>query len=128
MTTVFAFLPQPKPLQGAPAQGFSGTAAVRRVGRLKHDLRQNAPTTGVIADSVTFKAPPTAPEAPFVGVRVWLLRAVDGYKAWEGYSDATGQYRATGLEVGAAYIPVGINLAGDFKAVAAGPVVAVEGI
>jgi len=113
-------------IQGIPARIYSSTTPSGKPGRLKNDARQVNATGGVIADSVTFKAPPTAPEAPFVGVRVWLLRAVDGYKAWEGYSDIVGQYRAEGLETGVAYVAVGIDPAGNFKSVAAGPVVARE--
>jgi hypothetical protein len=70
------------------------------------------------------KASPTAPEVPFVRGRVWLLRALDGYKAWDGFTDAAGRYSADGLELGVAYIPVGIDPTGTHKASAAGPAIA----
>lgn len=58
--------------------------------------------------------------------RIWALRLVDGYKAWEGFSDAVGNYHATGLEVGVAYVVIGIDTAGEHKCTAGGPVVAVK--
>ena len=57
---------------------------------------------------------------------MWLLRALDGFKAWEGHSDAQGYYRAEGLELGVAYIAVAIDPWGNHKTVGAGPVVAQE--
>ena len=113
-------------LQGAPGAQFSGFLALPRPQRLQPDYRQNTPTTGVIADYMMLKASPTAPEVPFARGRVWLLRAADGFKAWEGYSDAQGYYRAEGLELGVSYIAVGIDPWGNHKAVGAGPVVAQE--
>ena len=113
-------------LQGAPGVQFSGLQALPRPQRLQPDYRHNTPTTGVIADYMMLKASPTAPEVPFVRGRVWLLRAIDGYKAWEGYSDAQGYYRAEGLELGVAYIAVAIDPWGNHKTVGAGPVVAQE--
>lgn len=111
-------------LQGAPGVLFSGLQALPRLQRLQPDYRHGKPITGAIADYMMLKASPTAPEVPFVRGRVWLLRAIDGYKAWEGYSDAQGYYRAEGLELGVAYIPVGIDPTGTHKASAAGPAVA----
>ena len=111
-------------LQGAPGVQFSGLQALPRPQRLQPDYRQNTPTTGVIADYMMLKASPTAPEVPFARGRVWLLRAIDGYKAWEGFTDAQGRYRAEGLELGVDYIPVGIDPTGQHKASAAGPAVA----
>ena len=84
------------------------------------------PTTGTITDRVMFKATPSSPESPFAQGRVWLLRLVDGYKAWEGWSNAAGYYTATGLELGVDYIAVGIDPLRNHKATGAGPVRAVE--
>lgn len=111
-------------LQGAPGVRFSGLQALPRPQRLPQDYRHANPTTGVIADYMMLKASPTAPEVPFARGRVWLLRAIDGYKAWEGWTDAAGRYSADGLELGVAYIPVGIDPTGQHKASAAGPAVA----
>ena len=111
-------------LQGAPGVRFSGLQALPRLQRLQPDYRHGNPTTGVIADYMMLKASPTAPEVPFVRGRVWLLRAIDGYKAWEGFTDAQGYYRAEGLEMGVDYIPVGIDPTGTHKASAAGPAIA----
>lgn len=88
------------------------------------DLRHLYPTNAQVSDRVMFKATPSSPEQPFAKGRVWLLRAFDGFKAWEGWSDADGYYTATGLEVGVEYIAVGIDPARNFKATGAGPVVA----
>lgn len=111
-------------LQGAPGAQFSGVLPLPHNSRLPQDYQQNTPTTGRIVDYMMLKASPTAPEVPFVRGRVWLLRAIDGYKAWEGLTDAQGYYRAEGLELGVDYIPVGIDLTGQHKASAAGPAVA----
>ncbi len=89
------------------------------------DMRQLNPTVGVVTDRVMFKATPSSPEQPFAQGRVWLLRAFDGFKAWEGWSDAAGYYTATGLEVGVEYIAVGMDPLRNFKATGAGPVTAV---
>ncbi len=93
-------------------------------GRLYQDMRHARVTSGVIADRVMFRSSASSPEAPFESGRVWLLRAADGFKAWEGWSDAQGYYRAEGLELGVAYIAVGIDPWGNHKTAAAGPVVA----
>ena len=121
-------LPQPGCMQGVPALPFAGLLPPPQPGRLLQDYRHTTTTVGVIADRVMFKASASSPEAPFVSGRVWLLRAVDGFKAWEGYSDAQGYYRAEGLELGVAYIAVGIDPWGNHKAVGAGPVVAREDV
>lgn len=117
-------LPQPAFLQGQRGMQFSGLLPLPRAQRLQPDYRHNTPTTGAIADYMMLKASPTAPEVPFARGRVWLLRAIDGYKAWEGYTDSQGRYRAEGLELGVDYIPVGIDPTGTHKASAAGPAVA----
>ncbi|MCE1193309.1 MAG: hypothetical protein LWW96_14275 [Acidovorax sp.] len=90
------------------------------------DFRQLIPTTGTITDRVMFKATPSSPESPFAQGRVWLLRLADGYKAWEGWSNAAGYYTATSLELGVDYIAVGIDPNRNHKATGAGPVRAVE--
>jgi len=124
---VLQFVPVPRPLgalQGLPGARYSGVVPVPRAGRLLQDMRHKAPTVGVIADRVMFRSSASSPEAPFATGRVWLLRAADGFKAWEGFSDAQGYYRAEGLELGVAYIAVGIDPWGNHKTAAAGPVVA----
>ncbi|SFU31661.1 hypothetical protein SAMN04489707_1001199 [Paenacidovorax caeni] len=113
-------------LQCAPGAQFSGVLPLPRPSRLPQDYRHTNPTLGVIADRVMFRASAVSPEAPFVSGRVWLLRAADGFKAWEGYSDAQGHYRAEGLELGVSYIAVAIDPWGNHKTVGAGPVVARE--
>ena len=115
-------------LQCVPGAQYSGVLRLPLPSRLPQDYRHNTPTVGVIAERVMFKASASSPEAPFASGRVWLLRAFDGYKAWEGYSDAQGYYRAEGLELGVAYIAVGIDPWGNHKAVGAGPVVAQEAV
>lgn len=119
-------LPMPGAIFGVPARTYTATAAQALPGRSVQDLRHVNSTTGVIADRVMFKTSASSPEAPFPGGRVWLLRAADGFKAWEGYSDAQGYYRAEGLELGVAYIAVAIDPWGNHKTVGAGPVVAQE--
>lgn len=94
--------------------------------RGQQDYRQAVPTTGQVRDRVMVKHTPSAPETPFAGARIWLLRLADGYRAWEGRSDQDGYYTATGLELGVEYVAVGIDLARDHKATGAGPVIAVE--
>ena len=115
-TVVLAVQPYvPPPLLGTPA-----------VGRLLQNFYTGKPASGVISDRVMFKATPSSPETPFALGRVWLLRLDDGYKAWEGWSDAAGYYTATGLELGVEYIAVGIDPYRNHKATGAGPVVATE--
>ena len=112
--------------QAVPGAQFSGALPLPQPTRLAPDYRHGAIPSGRIVDYMMLKASPTAPEVPFVRGRVWLLRAIDGYKAWEGYSDAQGCYRADGLELGVSYIAVGIDPWGNHKTVGAGPVVAQE--
>ena len=124
MSAPIVSLPLPGCLQGVPGLVFAGFAPAPVPGRLPQDYRHNASTVGRIVDYMMLKASPTAPEVPFARGRVWLLRAIDGYKAWEGFTDASGRYSADGLELGVAYIPVGIDPTGQHKAAAAGPAVA----
>lgn len=100
--------------------------ATPRVGALLTNFISGRPASGVISDRVTFKSTPSSPESPFANGRVWLLRLADGYKAWEGWSDAGGYYTATGLDLGETYIAVGIDPYRNHKATGAGPVVAAE--
>lgn len=98
---------------------------VGRIAFALRDYRQVIETTGVISDKVMIKLTASTPESPFAKGRVWLLRLSDGYKAWEGWSDADGWYTARGLELGVEYVAVGIDPYRDHKATGAGPVVAV---
>lgn len=113
-------------IQGRAPARYSALAPVPALGPLRGDYRHRVPATGVISDRVMFKATPSSPESPFAMGRVWLLRLADGFKAWEGWSNVTGHYTATGLEVGVDYIAVGIDPARNHKATGAGPVRAVE--
>lgn len=120
-----AFTQQLGAIQGARAQIYTGTATTRPAGRLAKDYRQpDADMAGMVINAVVVVPTAGAAEQLMPGARVWLLKAQDGMKVWEGYSDATGQYRATGLELGREYVPVAIDPAGQYKAAAAGPVVA----
>lgn len=121
-----ASIPAPAFIQGRPVTRFNSSASAPAPGRLRGDYRYRVPAVGTISDRVMFKATPSSPESPFAMGRVWLLRLADGFKAWEGWSNATGHYTATGLEVGVDYIAVGIDPARNHKATGAGPVRAVE--
>ncbi len=92
------------------------------------DGRFAADTRGTIASNnrVMVKASAGAPEVPMAGARVRLHRLPDGYLAWQGLSDASGYYHASGLEIGESYVPVAIDLAGTYECVASGPVVATK--
>ena len=105
---------------------FMGMETLPAVGALQRDFRHMGATHGSVTDRVMFKATPSSPELPFANGRVWLLRLADGYKAWEGSSNAAGYYTATGLELGVDYIAVGIDPNRNHKATGAGPVRAVE--
>lgn len=82
-------------------------------------------TSGIIRDRVMIKLTPSSPESPFANGLVWILRQPDGYKAWEGWSDAQGWYTARGLEVGVQYVAVGMDPLRQHKATGAGSVKAV---
>lgn len=77
-----------------------------------------------ITDRAIYKTAPGSPELPMVFAKIWLLRYEDGFKAWEGFTDANGYYHADGLEDGVAYIAVGIDGTRTYKVVGTGPVVA----
>lgn len=110
-------------IAGRPAARFSQLAPLYVVQTIARDFRYNETTTGTISDEVVVKV--DGVETPFIGGRVWLFRLKDGSKVWEGSSDSDGRYNATGLVVGVKYVPVAIDLYGNLKAVAAGPVTAV---
>ncbi len=120
--------PQPRPgfIQGLVPPKFTQLFPSPAHASLVQDYRLVGDTTGVINDRVMLKTSPSAPEVPLASARVWALRLVDGYKAWEGFSDALGYYHATGLEVGVAYQVTAIDLTGEHKCTAGGPVVAVK--
>lgn len=126
ITTPSETLPGIGTIDGTPPYPFSGLLSLPGLGASLRDLRIVLPTTAQISDRVMFKATPSSPESPFAQGRVWLLRLADGYKAWEGFSNAAGYYTATGLEVGVDYIAVGIDPLRNQKATGAGPVRAVE--
>lgn len=122
---VYPASPQDPPghVAGRAATIYTGTATVPLPGRLLRDLRLLISTSGTITDRVMLKVNATT-EQPFVNGRVWLLRLADGYKAWEGWSDAAGYYTATGLEIGVDYVAVAIDPARNHKTTGAGPVTA----
>lgn len=106
------------------AQTVQRPAAVRVYGSIRslEDARIPGHVPGHVHERVMSKSGPTAQEMPFAHARVWLLRLADGRKAWEGFSDAQGWYRADGLEAGVEYVAVGIDPARHYKATGAGPV------
>lgn len=117
-----ALTPPPGAVQGRAPERYTSAAPAPTPGRLIQDLRHVRSTAGTIADQVVVKAGAT--EVPFANGRVWLLRLADGYKAWEGWTDASGTYTATGLELGVEYVAVGIDPYRNQKATGAGPVMA----
>lgn len=108
--------------QGRAPSRFTLLFPTPHPSRLQQDPRYIRSTTGTISDVVVLKTGTV--ETPFVNGRVWLLRAADGFKAWEGWTDATGAYTATGLELGVEYIAVGIDPTRTHKTTGAGPVLA----
>lgn len=115
-------------IQGRVLPRYSGAAGAGLVSGLGRDWRFFSDTGGTVLNNnrVMVKPSASAPEAPFAGARVRLHRLADGYCAWEGISDAAGYYWPRGLEVGAAYYPVAIDLSGVHECDAAGPVIAVR--
>lgn len=113
-------------IQGAPSIAqYSGTVPLQRQ-RVSRDWRLPQGNEGFIRDRAMIKTSPTAPEVPMPLARIWVQRLVDGFKAWEGFSDSLGYYNATGLEVGVTYVVTAIDLTGEHKCTAGGPVVAVK--
>ena len=126
MTLIATPSPEPGYISGRAPARFTTAQLQPTYSFLQEDFRQIRSTLGVVKDRVMLKTSPTAPEVPFARARVWLLRLVDGYKAWEGYSDPLGYYRATGLEVGVAYAPFATDMTAMHKCTAGGPVVALQ--
>lgn len=110
-------------VNGREPARFTTVSLQARPGRLLRDFRHLITTSGTITDRVMLKVNATT-EQPFANGRVWLLRLADGYKAWEGWSDAAGYYTATGLEIGVDYVAVAIDPARNHKTTGAGPVTA----
>ena len=111
-------------VQGRTPERFVSARPVTRLASAVIDTRNIRPPSGTISDQVVLKVNSTT-EQPFVNGRVWLLRLADGYKAWEGWSNATGHYTATGLELGVDYVAVAIDPTRNHKTTGAGPVTAV---
>ena len=122
VSTPTASAPAPGAIQGRAPLRYIASVALSASGALLSDLRNFRPPTGTITDQVVLKSGAT--EMPFVNGRVWLLRRADGWKAWEGWSNATGHYTATGLEIGVDYVAVAIDPTRNHKTTAAGPVTA----
>ena len=78
----------------------------------------NVGVRGRIAEQVVIDGTPQQ------GVRrkVMLIRLPDVLPAAVTYSDLAGNYEIRDLELGHAYVPVGLDHTGQFEAVAAGPV------
>lgn len=109
-------------VQGRAVAVFAGLAPMEQLPATIEDYRYIRAATATITDQVVLKS--GAAETPFVLGRVWLLRLADGFKAWEGWSDANGYYTATGLEVGVDYVAVAIDPLRNHKTTGAGPVTA----
>ena len=109
-------------VQGRAVAVFAGLAPMEQLPATIEDYRHIRAATATITDQVVLKS--GAAETPFVLGRVWLLRLADGFKAWEGWSDANGYYTATGLEVGVDYVAVAIDPLRNHKTTGAGPVTA----
>lgn len=113
---------QPGAIQGRARTNFTILSPAPAPASLQQDRRHLTPTTGTVTDQVVLKT--AGGELPFANGRVWLLRLADGYKAWEGWSDASGNYSASGLELGVKYVAVAIDPYNNQKATGAGPVTA----
>ena len=126
-----AALPTIAAVQGNPAHIYNQAASLPAMARALRDFRVLGDSDGTWTDRVMFKAGAGAPEQPFAGALVWVLRRADAALAWSGFSDASGYYTATGLERGVDYVAVGIDprdaaripagAPGLFKTVGAGP-------
>lgn len=113
---------------GRPAALYSGVQPVGLLWVNSPNWRYTPPARATVLDNarVLFKASPETPEQPMPGARVRLHHLRTGVCAWQGTSDAQGYYYPYNLQVGHSYVPVAIDLQGNFECVAAGPVVAVE--
>ncbi|MEG0920674.1 MAG: hypothetical protein RSD57_14500 [Comamonas sp.] len=124
MAILLGVIPPPGVIAGRQPVRFSGLGRLSGPQTLQQDFRFSLSTLGEIRDRAMFKTSPSAPEVPMPLARIWVQRLVDGRRAWEGFSDALGYYHATGLEVGVAYVVIGIDTAGEHKCTAGGPVTA----
>lgn len=106
-------------IQGREPARYTAVGRMPVPAGLLQDLRILRSTAGTITDQVVVKV--NGVEQPFPNARVWAERLADGRKAWEGWSDASGYYTATGLEIGVDYIMVAIDPTRTHKATAAGP-------
>jgi hypothetical protein len=113
-------VPLPSAVQGRGKQVFTTVALTPLPGHPQSDLRNHRANTGTISDVMVLKT--AGGEVPYVNGLVWLLRLADGYKAWQGYTDAAGAYTATDLELGIEYVAVGIDPKRQHKTTGAGPV------
>ena len=124
MAILLGVIPLPGLIVGRPPVRFSGLGRLQAPQKLPQDYRFSLSTLGEIRDRAMLKTSPSAPEGPMAFARIWVQRLADGRRAWEGFSDALGNYHATGLEVGVDYVITGIDLTGEHKCTAGGPVVA----
>jgi len=124
MAIVLGAISQPSVIAGRIPVRFSGLGGLSAPQGLPQDFRFSLSTLGEIRDRAMLKTSPSAPEVPMAFARIWVQRLADGRRAWEGFSDALGYYHATGLEVGVDYVITGIDLTGEHKCTAGGPVVA----
>lgn len=115
-------------IAGRVPYNYAGTQAIGLRDGVPGDWRYTPSARGTVLDNarVLFKSSPEAPEQPMLGARVRLHHLRTGVCAWQGASDAGGYYRPRNLQVGEYYVPVAIDLQGNFECVAAGPVMAVE--
>ena len=115
--------PVPGAIQGRVISRFTQVQPLARPARTQQDPRYIRSTTGTISDLVVLRVNAST-ELPYANGRVWLLRLADGYKAWEGYTDAAGAYSADGLELGVEYVAMAIDPTRTHKTTGAGPVLA----
>ncbi|MEG0920321.1 MAG: hypothetical protein RSD57_16250 [Comamonas sp.] len=127
MAVLLASTPPLGSVRGQVPLQYRHAAQLSTPSRLLQDFRFSLSTSGEIRDRVMLKTSPTAPEVPMPRARIWVHRLVDGYKAWEGFSDALGYYHASGLELGVTYVVTGVDMTGEHKSTAGGPVVAQKG-
>lgn len=130
VTTPTGAVPALGSINGREPVFFSGCGALPALSSSLRDMRFAVHNDGTITanNRVMVKPDSASPELPMPGARVRLHRLADGYCAWEGISDAQGYYWPRGLEVGLAYYPVAIDLAGMHECDAAGPVIAVQAL
>ena len=128
MAVLLGAVAQPGAVRGRAPTRFSRAAALPVPGRLPQDYRYRLPSLGEIRDRVMLKTSPTAPEVPMPLARVRLFRYIDGFLAWQGFSDNQGYYHAKHLELGVVYEAMASDMSGEHKTVGAGRVVAKQGV